>query len=369
MKRSLFILFPLLTISLLANCGEKDTGFYKIVWENYDGSVLETDYNVPKGDVPTYDGETPKRPNESTVEYTFSGWSPEVKPATSNQTYTATYKSFDKWWLDNNFISSLTEEDVGLTKEVLVEGVVHPVRLIGIDHDVIVEEDPEVEPGKAHTTWEFVNLISDANGYSIATPWNWEDGDGSTNGNFVNSTLRKALDGEGEAKNKVLQWYQKGESLKSEIYSGKCILDMLDSDLRSVLKLVEKPIGAGSYEAKLFLLSYRELSATSTSQYAYNEGDTYVYYKNHDYSEARIHKQISDTSLSPESVEITDGNTSCTDNYAGCFDPSTLGSALWLRSLYGYRLNQRTWYLETDGDFYVDLVWYNAYGVAPAFCI
>ncbi len=65
--------------------------FYTITWKNWNGITLETDNNVKKGTLPTYDGATPTRPDDDEYTYTWSGWDPEVVPATSNQTYVATY--------------------------------------------------------------------------------------------------------------------------------------------------------------------------------------------------------------------------------------------------------------------------------------
>lgn len=64
---------------------------YTITWKNWDGNVLETDTNVKKGTIPTYDGAAPTRPYDGEYTYTWSGWDPEVVAAASNQTYTATY--------------------------------------------------------------------------------------------------------------------------------------------------------------------------------------------------------------------------------------------------------------------------------------
>ena len=64
---------------------------FTIIWKNYDGSVLEIDENIEEGTIPTYDGSVPTRPEDGVYSYSWSGWTPEVVPATANQTYTAAY--------------------------------------------------------------------------------------------------------------------------------------------------------------------------------------------------------------------------------------------------------------------------------------
>lgn len=64
----------------------KAVNTYTVTWKNADGTVLETDNNVPYGTVPTYDGATP---TQDGIEST--GWTPEVTSVTGNVTYTATY--------------------------------------------------------------------------------------------------------------------------------------------------------------------------------------------------------------------------------------------------------------------------------------
>ena len=59
---------------------------YTVVWQDYDGTELETDTNVPYGTTPTYDSETPSREG-----YTFKDWNPEVTTVTGNAVYTAEY--------------------------------------------------------------------------------------------------------------------------------------------------------------------------------------------------------------------------------------------------------------------------------------
>ncbi len=100
---SILILF----VFLLTGCslgGSSNGGAeesYTIKWKNYDGTTLETD-DVKKGVLPTYDGPTPIRPDDDEYTYTWSGWDPEVVPATANQTYVATY-SYERTAYTINF--------------------------------------------------------------------------------------------------------------------------------------------------------------------------------------------------------------------------------------------------------------------------
>lgn len=94
------IILPAICISLFS-CGtpsdqETDSdseNTYEIIWKNYDGTVLETDSNVAKNSMPSFDGETPIRPSDDQFAYTWTGWTPNVGRVTGNQTYTATYSS------------------------------------------------------------------------------------------------------------------------------------------------------------------------------------------------------------------------------------------------------------------------------------
>ena len=70
-----------------------DTLPITITWENYDGTVLEVDNNVPYGTMPSYDGETPTKESDSNYDYIFAGWTPSVVIATQPTTYVATFSN------------------------------------------------------------------------------------------------------------------------------------------------------------------------------------------------------------------------------------------------------------------------------------
>ena len=65
---------------------------YTVVWENWDGTVLEKDEEVPYGTTPEYNGETPSREGDAQYSYIFTGWTPAVDMVTGDITYTAAYE-------------------------------------------------------------------------------------------------------------------------------------------------------------------------------------------------------------------------------------------------------------------------------------
>lgn len=280
------------------------------------------------------------------------------------------------WYLDKEYIKGLKEEDItkgdGVVKTVEVNGQPHQVRLIGVDHDNLATED-----GKAHTTWEFETNISDADGYSLATPWNWRHGETSNAQDFPNSNFRKAIDGGGNAN---LAWYEKASPTKSTTYQVP-VIDMLPKDLKNNLKEVKKETAVSyqyrinTYNTKLFPLSYHEVTEKS-DPLAPDEGETYQYYKGAgDIDSHRIKHQVkwhddaatTWTVITDPEVELK--TTSCW-NYAGFnsgYKPE-YGGFTWLRSPITNTASS-AWQIGVGGAFLKYSVYQYALAVAPAFCL
>lgn len=67
---------------------------YTVTWKNYNGTILETDANVPLGTLPHYDGSIPERDGDENHRFVFKGWSPDIKIVTEDIVYTATYTEY-----------------------------------------------------------------------------------------------------------------------------------------------------------------------------------------------------------------------------------------------------------------------------------
>ena len=71
---------------------------YTVVWKNWDGEILETDEDVPYGDMPNFDGDEPVRDADETHVYSFAGWTPEITAVTEDVEYTATYDEATRYY-------------------------------------------------------------------------------------------------------------------------------------------------------------------------------------------------------------------------------------------------------------------------------
>ncbi len=102
MKKHIWILAVLLLLSalLFASCGEKTVQIeFRVGNHSYA-------YDVPKGQIPQFDGST-DREGEGEYIFKFTGWDKEIVPAAENTTYTAQYeqikvKTYEVYWIFNN---------------------------------------------------------------------------------------------------------------------------------------------------------------------------------------------------------------------------------------------------------------------------
>lgn len=72
---------------------------YTVRWYNYDGTLLETDDDVPYGTKPTYNGATPTKPSDDYYNYGFAGWSPSADGIIEgDKDFTAQFAQTDRYY-------------------------------------------------------------------------------------------------------------------------------------------------------------------------------------------------------------------------------------------------------------------------------
>ncbi len=264
-----------------------------------------------------------------------------------------------------------------LIKTVIVNNQPHTVRIIGYGQDV------DVDGNEIGITFEFANLISDENGYSLATFWNDTDNEEwDATSDYLNSTIRKNLTGQG---NGSIMWYEKDRTTKSD--RDQTVLDMLPSELRNVLKISKKKVNlktTGSWIStefidKLFLLSCLEIGDNSKNNVEL-DATTYKYYEpcieSEKFEETRLKSQVKGSDgCSSDWVEITDGKYEDDKSSAAGMHTQRYyggGHEYWLRSpmtewsSYAFFVDM---YKHNEGEVDERLACSAAIGVAPAFCV
>ena len=92
---------------------EPESAPYTVTWKNADGTTLETDADLEAGAVPVYNSALPTLAATAQYYYDFAGWEPELELVSSNTTYTAKYtatlRSYDVTWQDENGTALATE--------------------------------------------------------------------------------------------------------------------------------------------------------------------------------------------------------------------------------------------------------------------
>jgi len=146
--------------------------FYKAIFQNYDHRNLFVD-SVPYGGIPTYEGETPKRPQDDQYSYVFKDWDKPLDPLVEDTVFTATFDTAER---EYNVTFYDTEDKVLYVDQVPYDGSasyvgVTPVKRSSVDIDYVfrgwdkkldhVKEDfsthPEFDEKKAEFEVRFVN--------------------------------------------------------------------------------------------------------------------------------------------------------------------------------------------------------------------
>ena len=117
---------------------------YLIRFRDWDNTILQSS-QVEEGQMPVYTGETPTRPEDDQYTYTFSGWSPEIVPATENANYIAQYTATEKTIIPDTTYYTVTFLDWDGT-ELLVEQVAE-------GHDAVGPATTPTREGYNFTGW------------------------------------------------------------------------------------------------------------------------------------------------------------------------------------------------------------------------
>ena len=99
-----FRTFTLISFLTITGCKwDNKLVYYTVTWKNYNGEILEIDENVPEGEMPSFDGETPLKESDEDYKYIFKSWDKELTFVNSDITYTATFDTFVK---DGHIVAS-----------------------------------------------------------------------------------------------------------------------------------------------------------------------------------------------------------------------------------------------------------------------
>ena len=170
------------------------TNTYTITWKNEDGTVLETDNNVPYGTTPSYNSPTPTKEGNAQYSYVFNGWTPTVSSVTGDAVYTATFtqvvNTYTVIWMNGETVLE-TDNNVPYGTTPSYDGATPTRETSGRLHYVFLgwSANPDETFGMSP---EFFMVADDTTYYAIFRSYAiglYRDADGvtrlyDTNGNF-----------------------------------------------------------------------------------------------------------------------------------------------------------------------------------------
>lgn len=120
---------------------------YTVTWYNYDGTILETDENVPYGTIATYDGEPPTQQGNAEWSYVWIGWGIDIFVVTGKMDFTAQYEQQKNKYIVTwkNFDGTILETDEEVYYGTLPE----------------YNGETPIKPGNAEFSYTFLNWDAD----------------------------------------------------------------------------------------------------------------------------------------------------------------------------------------------------------------
>ncbi len=104
------------TKTLTFNITSTPLAKYTVKWLNDDGTELEVDAGLKRGETPSYDGAEPTKAADAQYTYTFAGWDAPIAPVTGDATYKATFnrtlRTYTVTWVNED--GTVIETDAGV---------------------------------------------------------------------------------------------------------------------------------------------------------------------------------------------------------------------------------------------------------------
>ena len=152
---------------------------YTVTWKNYNGTILETDENVPYGTTPSYDGATPEKEGNAQYTYTFAGWDPAIASVTGDVTYTAkfteTVNTYTVTWKNYDGTELEKDENVPYGTVPTYDGST-PTKPGDAEHNYTFHSwDPAISEVQGDITYT-ATFTEATNTYTVT----WNNSDGTT---------------------------------------------------------------------------------------------------------------------------------------------------------------------------------------------